>query len=250
MHGPLLWLDIETTGLSPESHLLLEVGMVLTDADLKVVSSLAFVLGWSDREVSSHITSPDVWEMHRENGLIEDVARSQLQICDAEHLLVSWVKSWEAMGLPMAGSGVHFDRKWLEMKMPTLVKQFHYRNFDVTTLRYFFGDEKAKCSHRALADLHQNIEELRKYRQTMEMLTGMRRTMKAIEVDPCRVGGVPVIAGTRFTVAQLLAELTEPDATVQSIALDYDLPREKLDEALEELAALFNRPGLPMRRFV
>jgi len=159
MHTRLLWVDLETTGLNPHTDLMLELALVLTDGHLCIVDEASWVLGWT------HIREMDisdfVREMHEGNGLFDAVERSTLCVREVEKKAIQWIEHHEARGLYMAGSGVHFDRGWLKVQMPTLATAFHYRNMDLTTLRYFFGTQKKDPGHRALADLRDNIRDLR-----------------------------------------------------------------------------------------
>lgn len=159
MHAPLLWVDIETLGLSEHNRCMLEVGLVLTDASLEVVAQTDIVIGW--RNVRSLPADPAARAMHEVNGLLDEVEASHVSMREAEAHLLAWVERHDAKGLYMAGSGIGFDRRWLRVQMPTLAEVWHYRNFDMTTIRYFFGSEKREPAHRALADIHQSIEELR-----------------------------------------------------------------------------------------
>lgn len=159
MHAPLLWLDLETTGLDEHTARLLEVGMILTDGDLNEVACIDVVLGWRTPHA---LEMPDiVREMHMASGLLDEVAASRMCLREAEDLLVAWVDLHDARNLYMAGSGVHFDRRWLRHLMPALAACFHYRNFDATTLRYFFDTEKEAPEHRVLGDLRQSIKNIR-----------------------------------------------------------------------------------------
>lgn len=160
MHESLLWLDVETDGLEEATGHIFEVGMALTDGELNEVASVEVVVGWRDWSLPM---SDYVRDMHTKNGLLKEVAASRTSLYEAEGRLVEFVHEHDALGLYMAGSGVHFDRRWVQYLMPTLARLFHYRNFDLTTLRYFFGDEKTEPPHRALPDLRQNIAELRRY---------------------------------------------------------------------------------------
>ncbi|KKK49844.1 hypothetical protein LCGC14_3130970, partial [marine sediment metagenome] len=96
------------------------------------------------------------------DGLLDTVECSGVTTLRAEQILLEWVERHQAAGLYMAGSGVHFDRRWLRRWMPALVRVWHYRNFDMTTLRYFFDEEKKTTKHRALGDLRQNVADLRR----------------------------------------------------------------------------------------
>jgi len=159
MHAPLLWVDVETTGLNPHGDRLLEVALLLTDEHLRELAHIRVVIGWRGLDMAE--LDPFVVKMHETSGLWVEVERSNLCVRQAEDQLVEWIERHGATGLYMAGSGVHFDRRWLRAHMPRVVKRFHYRNFDLTTLRYFFGSEKTAPAHRALTDLEQNVEDLR-----------------------------------------------------------------------------------------
>jgi oligoribonuclease len=160
MHAPLLWADIESTGLDPHSCHMLEVALLLTDENLREIAHVNVVLGWRDLRHSPDI-DPYVRQMHEVSGLWDEVEASDLCVRQAEVELVKWVEEWDAHGLYLAGSGVHFDRRWFRTHMPRLARLFHYRNFDLTTLRYFFGTDKSDPPHRALLDLRQNVADLR-----------------------------------------------------------------------------------------
>jgi len=161
MHHPLLWIDMETTGLSPNHDRLLEVGLILTDGDLGEVASTNVVIGWKDPRAIQMVDF--VRNMHEGNGLFDEVEESRLSLRDAEDHLIEWVRDHDAAQLYMAGSGVHFDRRWGKVLLPAFIKVFHHRNFDMTTLRYFFGAEKNQGPHRALPDLRVSVEDLRRY---------------------------------------------------------------------------------------
>ena len=161
MHTPLLWLDIETTGLDEHASRILEVGLILTDGDLNEIASVDAVIGW--RNPHQMVMCEAVREMHTTSGLLDEVAESRMCLGEAEDLLLAWVHHHDANGLLMAGSGVQFDRRWIAHVMPGLADLFHRRNFDMTTLRYFLGEAKEEAPHRALGDLRQNIRTLRRY---------------------------------------------------------------------------------------
>ena len=84
MHAPLLWIDIETTGLDEHTSRMLEVGMILTDGDLNEVASVEVVLGWRDPH---GMPMPDVVrEMHTRSGLLDEAAQSRMCLREAEDL--------------------------------------------------------------------------------------------------------------------------------------------------------------------
>jgi oligoribonuclease len=176
-HLPLLFFDLETTCLSPHTGYLLEVGMVLTDADLRVVDSFGVVIGW--RGVRSFPMPQNVRDMHERSGLLDAVERSNVCVRQAELLALEWAKGHgiapdpqdgiapdpqgrDNVGPYMAGASPQFDRGWAQLHLPTLARIWHYRNVDLTTLRYFFGTKKREVPHRALADCLENVEELQR----------------------------------------------------------------------------------------
>lgn len=165
----IAWIDVETTGLDPKSDRLLEVGVVLTDDDLRELDARSFVIegGPGLRDSMTKV----VLTMHVASGLLFECESSSAQSCHSvESRLVAWLRGYDGP-LVMAGSTVGFDRAWLKAKMPTLERLFHYRSIDVSSLkelnrRWEFaepwdGDRKI---HRALPDLKDSIAELRHYR--------------------------------------------------------------------------------------
>lgn len=167
MHMPLLWTDCETTGLDPKGRIL-EYAMALTDEDLRVVSTFHVVIGASD--VRSLPMAKFARETHERNGLLDEVERSHVSLEEAEQLGLVWAKRHgivvydrDDIGPYMAGSSPQFDRGWYSVHMPTLVRIWHYRNVDMTTLRYFFGSTKGDTVHRALPDVLAGVEDLRRH---------------------------------------------------------------------------------------
>lgn len=160
MNGRLLWCDCETTGLDERQGSLLEVALVLTEG-LRVVAETQVVI--HDPGIMSKIPSMDPWVVgqHRSSGLFTAVLRSPWDLGTAEQRLLQWVLEHDAQGLYMAGSGVGFDRRWLRHCMPALYGVWHYRDYDMTTLRRFFGMKKGTRPHRALEDLRADIRDAR-----------------------------------------------------------------------------------------
>jgi uncharacterized protein (DUF433 family) len=61
------------------------------------------------------------------------------------------------------------------------------------------------------------------------------------EVNPRKCGGVPVLKGTRFSLAQVLAEIAE-GRSVTELAEDFDLEPALIKEFLEGMAIALDRP--------
>jgi len=171
MVDPLLWVDLETTGLEERDGLILELGMILTDSRLRVVAEFQRVVHVHrliDRFGDG--IPPHVLDMHSRSGLFAEVEQPGPCLGLVEDQALEWVEEHDAGGLHMAGSGVGFDRRWMRRHMPRLAAVFHYRNHDLTTLRRFFREEKSSTPHRALEDLRINVEDYRRYVALRERL--------------------------------------------------------------------------------
>lgn len=156
----LVFCDLETTGLDPDRDTILELGMIITDRELREIARASWVLGDGVLDPSWY-TAPEVYEMHRSSGLIEECRASELEIADVDRLATEFVRQHDAAGSPMCGSSVHFDRKFLAHT--ELTKALHYRNFDATMFRIaadLVGVEiplDKRGRHRALDDLEDSI---------------------------------------------------------------------------------------------
>lgn len=164
----LIWVDIETTGLNPFQDKILEICCVITDRNLNIEASSKNLV------INTDICYMNDWcvKTHSENGLIEDVLNSTLNIQEAETKLLKFLQSWsDYKKSPMCGSSVHFDRSFLRVHMPLVEDYFTYRNIDVSsfkevTHRWYDVDYfKSKSNHRAESDIIQSIKELSFYRR-------------------------------------------------------------------------------------
>ncbi|MDR2173778.1 MAG: oligoribonuclease [Burkholderiales bacterium] len=169
----LIWLDLEMTGLQPETDRILEVAMVITDAALNVVAEAPV---WVVRQEDTALAAMDAWNqsMHGRSGLIDRVKASVLSEADVEAQARAFLEKHAiAKTSPMCGNSICQDRRFLARWMPQLEAFFHYRNLDVSTLkelcrrwqpeiaRGFNKDSK----HEALADVYESIDELKYYRE-------------------------------------------------------------------------------------
>lgn len=171
----LAWVDVETTGLNPRGGSLLEVGIILTDDELREQARTSVVL---EPPRAYRLTmKPEVIAMHdagEGNGLLADCEADGLRQEDAMFQLIRWLNARVEEPPVMAGSTVGFDRMWLREKMPLLEQCFNYRSVDVSTIkelnaRWVFAPlwENDRKTHRALGDLEDSIAELRHYRRWM-----------------------------------------------------------------------------------
>ena len=169
----LLWLDMEMTGLSPDTDRIIELAIVVTDADLNTVAEGPVLVVHQPDEV---MNAMDSWNKgtHGKSGLIDRVRASQLDEAAVEAQMLEFVKQYvPARTSPMCGNSICQDRRFMARGMPQLEAFFHYRNLDVSTLKELAkrwrpglseGFKKSN-KHEALADIYESIDELKYYRE-------------------------------------------------------------------------------------
>ncbi len=169
----LIWIDLEMTGLYPETDLIIEIATVITDKDLNILAEgPALAVHQSD----AALAAMDAWNQkhHGESGLIDRVKASNISAADAERMTIEFLQQWvPERTSPMCGNTIGQDRRFLVKYMPKLEAYFHYRSIDVSTLKELaarWAPElkdgfKKETRHEALADILESIEELRYYRE-------------------------------------------------------------------------------------
>ena len=171
----LIWIDLEMTGLNPETDRIIEVAVVVTDAQLeRRIEGPVLAIHQSD----AVLDAMDAWNKgtHGKSGLIERVRASAIDEAAAQAEVIAFLQRWVPKGKsPMCGNSICQDRRFLARTMPALEAYFHYRNLDVSTLKELArrwkpavldGFKKAQA-HTALADIHESIDELLHYRATL-----------------------------------------------------------------------------------
>ena len=169
----LIWIDLEMTGLDPDRDRIIEMALVVTDAQLgRRVAGPVLAIHQSD----ATLDAMDAWNQgtHGRSGLTERVKASTIDEAQAEALAISFLERYVARNKsPMCGNSICQDRRFLARTMPRLEAYFHYRNLDVSTLKelarrwkpdLLAGFRKAQA-HTALADIEESIEELAYYRE-------------------------------------------------------------------------------------
>ncbi len=161
----LIWIDIETTGLSPSEDIILEVAAVATNEKLEELGEMSFVI--NVKESSLLRMDAYVCNMHTKNGLLEDIFSGKgIPLEDAERNLCDFVRAF-GKGSPMGGNSPHFDRSFLKLDMPELEKLFNHQSFDASTLikaaslvpdRLFPPPRRDGTPHRALSDIRNSVE--------------------------------------------------------------------------------------------
>ena len=169
----LVWIDLEMTGLYPDRDRIIEIAVVVTDAQVTTRAE-GPVLAIHQSDVT--LAAMDAWNQgtHGKSGLIDRVRASEIDEAHAQAQVIEWLSQYVKAGKsPMCGNSICQDRRFLANHMPALEAFFHYRNLDVSTLKELArrwkpavleGLKKAQA-HTALADVHESIDELLHYRQ-------------------------------------------------------------------------------------
>jgi oligoribonuclease len=168
----LIWLDMEMTGLDPDTDRIIELAIVITDVRLETIAEGPVL---AVHQPDAVLDAMDEWNRntHGNSGLIERVRASSLSEAEAEAQMLAFVQQYlPARTSPMCGNSVCQDRRFMARYMPTLEAWFHYRNLDVSTLKelarrwrpdVYRGMQKVG-KHEALSDIYESIGELRHYR--------------------------------------------------------------------------------------
>ncbi|MBT8064557.1 MAG: oligoribonuclease [Xanthomonadales bacterium] len=178
----LIWLDLEMTGLDPDSDSILEIATVVTDAEL---NELAAGPVYAIHHPEAVLAAMDEWntEHHTASGLWDRVLNSEVGLHEAEQGTLEFLANWTDAGTsPLCGNSICQDRRFLYRLMPELQRWFHYRNLDVSTLKELAArwapglleGLTKENRHEALSDIRESIEELRYYRSFMGDLAGER----------------------------------------------------------------------------
>ncbi len=169
----LIWVDLEMTGLNPESDTIIEIATIVTSADLEIIAEgPVFAISHSEETISGM----DEWntKTHGESGLIRRIREEGVSMREAELKTLEFVRNHvPERKSPMCGNSICQDRRFMSREMPELKDHFHYRNLDVSTLKELAMRWKPELleqftksgAHTALADIRESIEEMRFYRQ-------------------------------------------------------------------------------------
>lgn len=176
MHAEnLVWIDLEMTGLDPQSDYIIEIATIVTDKALNILAEGPVMAVHQSDEV---LNSMDEWNQntHGQSGLIQRVRESVFTEVDAEQATIQFLQQYVPPNTsPMCGNSICQDRRFLARCMPELEAFFHYRSIDVSTLKELakrwapnvVTSVEKDSRHEALADIRDSIAELRHYREFM-----------------------------------------------------------------------------------
>ena len=178
---PLIWIDLEMTGLDSDHDSILEIATVVTSTQLEVLAE-------GPELAISHpidrLEAMDEWNrtQHRKSGLWQRVLDEGVSMAEAERRTLDFLMQWVPPNAsPICGNSICQDRRFLYRCMPELERYFHYRNLDVSTIKELarrwapevWNGVRKEARHTALSDIHDSIAELRHYRAAMGRLGGL-----------------------------------------------------------------------------
>jgi len=166
----LAWMDLEMTGLDPDTHVVVEIATLITDDDLNIVAEGPnLVIHQSEEAMAS--MDPFVENMHTKSGLLEQIRESTITLDEAKAQTLAFLKEHipEERTVPLCGNSIGTDRRFLAKHLTEVEEFLHYRSVDVSTIkelsrRWYPGvlkgaPEKA-AGHRAMDDIKESVAEL------------------------------------------------------------------------------------------
>eukprot|EP00347_Sterkiella_histriomuscorum_P002448 403368109 len=170
---PIVWIDLEMTGLNVQFEKILEIGIVITDSKLTKKVLGPNIIVQCDEYTLQHM---DDWNQthHKESGLLAQVRQSNVSLEQAEQIILAFLQEMQVtyQSAPLAGNCIHTDRKFMRKYMPNLVDYLNYKIIDVTTFKQLCwrwnqqvskGRPRKAQGHRALDDILESIEEMKYY---------------------------------------------------------------------------------------
>jgi oligoribonuclease len=169
----LIWIDLEMTGLNPDTDVIIEMATIVTDSQLNLLAEGPVL---AIHQSDAALAAMDEWNtrQHGGSGLTQRVRESRISAAEGEAQTLAFLELWVPKGKsPICGNSICQDRRFLYRYMPALEGYFHYRNLDVSTLKELaarwapevLASFKKSGSHLALDDIRESVAELRHYRE-------------------------------------------------------------------------------------
>ncbi len=172
--SPLVWIDMEMTGLHPETDQILEIATIITDSSLNIIAEGPELIVQQPQELFQKM---DKWNQdhHTKSGLWQKVLESRISVQEAQEQTLSFLKNHLKAGeSPLCGNSVWQDRSFLKVHMAELHSFFHYRIVDVSSIKElvkrWYSEKfvyKKQNVHRALEDIKESISELKFYKENL-----------------------------------------------------------------------------------
>ncbi|WP_343189930.1 oligoribonuclease [Buchnera aphidicola (Astegopteryx bambusae)] len=169
----LIWIDLEMTGLNPEKNFILEIGIIVTDINLKIKDRIISIPIYQKKSI---LKKMDNWnkKTHKNSGLLKKVQNSKYTEKIAEKKIIKFIKKiTKKKESPMCGNSNNIDRIFLKKFMPKLLNYFHYRTIDVSSIKELskiwnkkiYRNFKKEKKHTAIEDIKSSIKELLYYKK-------------------------------------------------------------------------------------
>ena len=164
-------LDLEMSGLDPESERIIEVACFVVEADLTPVPGAEMCLAVMPDDPGV-LDSMDEWNTrtHGESGLVKRIRENGATIREAEDAVMELLREHMAKGAIICGNSVHHDMRFIRREMPMVADFCTFRIIDVSSIKELLrrvapdGPRFYKRSdHTALADAKGSLDELRFY---------------------------------------------------------------------------------------
>ena len=173
MASPLVWMDLEMTGLDPERESIIEIATIVTDGNLETIAEGPV---FAIKQPETLLEAMDDWNQshHSASGLLDRVRNEGVDIKEAEALTLTFLSDHVEPGrAPLCGNTIWQDRRFLFGHMRELEQFFHYRLIDVSSIKelarrwrpQMLGGFSKRNEHLALADIRESIAELKFYRE-------------------------------------------------------------------------------------
>jgi len=175
LHGVLVWMDLEMTGLEPETDVIVEIATLITDDDLNIIAEGPDLVIHQSDEVLARMNQIVV-DMHTKSGLLEAIKSSTITLEEAGAATLEFIRQHipEARTIPLCGNSIGTDRRFLAKYLPEIENYLHYRSVDVSTIKELarrwypkLGSDRPNKggTHRALDDIRASVNELAFYRE-------------------------------------------------------------------------------------
>ena len=177
LHGVLVWMDLEMTGLNPETDVIVEIGTLITDDNLVIIAEGPDLV-IHQPESALALMQPIVVEMHTKSGLLEAIKTSTVTLEEAGKATLEFIALHvpEARSVPLCGNSIGTDRRFLAKYLPEIENYLHYRSVDVSSIKELAKRWYPKVgidrpnkggSHRAMDDIKESVRELQFYRDKL-----------------------------------------------------------------------------------